>query len=46
MADDGLCQYCGAYIGTEAWASCPNCGEEFDDHGDDTGDDEDDDEDE
>lgn len=31
MADDGLCQYCGAYIGTESWASCPNCGEEFDD---------------
>ncbi|MEY4606053.1 MAG: hypothetical protein RLY45_813, partial [Actinomycetota bacterium] len=26
MADDGLCRYCGAYIGTESWASCPNCG--------------------
>lgn len=38
MADDGLCRYCGAYIGTESWASCPNCGEEFDDDNDDGGD--------
>lgn len=48
MASDGLCRYCGAYIGTDNWKSCPNCGEEFgsddefddefdDDSGDDSG---------
>jgi len=46
MSGNGLCQYCGAEIGTDSWQSCPECGEIFDDDqcDDDDDDNEDDDE--
>ena len=43
---NGLCNSCGAYIGTENWSSCPNCGDENCGDKVDSGYDEDDDDDE